>query len=125
MLENIIRHTRVLEIVGDMIKVRAKDVALGDLAVVENTDGAVSTAEVAGLDRDIVSLQVYSGGKGISTEAKVRFLGHSQEVVFSQNMLGRIFRGSGETIDGKPDLSGDERIPVGGPTVNPVKLLMP
>ena len=125
MLENIIRHTRVLEIVGDMIKVRARDVALGDLAVVENTDGAVSTAEVAGLDRDIASLQVYSGGKGISTAATVRFLGHPQQVVFSQNMLGRIFRGSGETIDGKPDLSGEDRIEVGGPTVNPVKRLMP
>jgi V/A-type H+-transporting ATPase subunit B len=125
MLENVIRHTRVLDIVGDMIKVRARDVALGDLAVVENANGDVSTAEVAGLDGELVSLQVYSGGKGISTRARVRFLGHPQQVVFSPNILGRVFRGSGEAIDGKPDLSGEEHIPVGGPTVNPVKRLVP
>ena len=60
MLDALVRHTSVLEIVGDMIRVRATGVALGDLAVVENLDGAISTASVVGLDRDIASLQVFS-----------------------------------------------------------------
>lgn len=36
MTQDLIRHTRVLEIVGDTIRVKAKDVAFGDIAVVEN-----------------------------------------------------------------------------------------
>lgn len=125
MLDTLVRHTRVLEIVGDVIRVRATGVALGDLAVVEQLDGQASSASVVELDRDIVSLQVFAGGKGISTDARVRFLGHPQQVTFSDNILGRIFRGSGEAIDGRPPLEAEDKIPVAGPTVNPMMRVMP
>ena len=118
-IHDLVQTTSILEIVGDMIRARAKDAALGDLAVVENVDGTVSTARVVGLDRDIASLQVFTGGKGLSTRAKVRFLGIPLQVTYSENILGRIFNGAGEPIDGRPELSHDPRIDVGGPTVNP------
>lgn len=124
MIQELIRHTRVLEIVGDTIRVRAKDVAFGDVAVVENTDGETSIAKVVELDGDIVSLQVFAGGKGLSTGAGVRFLGHPLNVTYSENILGRIFRGSGEPIDDGPDLSSDPKINTGGPTVNPMMRVM-
>ena len=119
MFVELVSKTRILEIVGDMIRVEAKDVALGDLAAVQNVDGTTSTARVMGLERDIASLQVFTGGKGLSTDGRVTFLGRPFEVSFSNNILGRIFRGSGLPIDGKPDLEGDPKIPVAGPTVNP------
>jgi vacuolar-type H+-ATPase subunit B/Vma2 len=124
-LQNLIRHTRLLEIVGDLIRVRAQGVAFGDLAMIENIDGERSLAKVVDLDRDIVSLQVFAGGKGLSTDAKVNFLGRPLNVVYSDNILGRIFRGSGDPIDGGPELPTDPRIPVDGPTVNPVMRVMP
>jgi V/A-type H+-transporting ATPase subunit B len=124
MIQELVRHTRVLEIVGDTIRVRAKDVAFGDIAVVENIDGETSIARVVELDRDIVSLQVFAGGKGLSTGAGVRFLGHPLEVAYSQNILGRVFRGSGEPIDEGPDLSTEPKIKTGGPTVNPMMRIM-
>jgi V/A-type H+-transporting ATPase subunit B len=124
MIQELVRHTRVLEIVGDTIRVRAKDVAFGDIAVVENVDGETSIARVVELDRDIVSLQVFAGGKGLSTGAGVRFLGHPLEVTYSQNILGRVFRGSGEPIDEGPDLSTEAKIKTGGPTVNPMMRVM-
>ena len=124
-IQGLIRQTRLLEIVGDTIRVRAKEVAFGDIAMVENIDGEQSIAKVVDLDRDIVSLQVFAGGKGLSTDASVSFLGKALEVTYSENILGRIFRGSGEPIDGGPDLTSDPRIPVGGPTVNPMMRVMP
>ena len=124
-LQSLILHTRLLEIVGDLIRVKAQGVAFGDLAMVENVDGELSLAKVVDLDRDIVSLQVFAGGKGLSTDAKVNFLGRPLDVVYSDNILGRVFRGSGEPIDGGPELPTDPRIPVGGPTVNPVMRVMP
>ncbi len=124
-IKNLISHTRLLEIVGDLIRVRAQDVAFGELAMIENIDGEQSLAKVVDLDRDVVSLQVFAGGKGLSTDAKVKFLGRPLDVIYSDNILGRIFRGSGESIDGGPELPTDARIPVGGPTVNPVMRVMP
>ena len=125
MFTELTRHTRVLEIVGDTIRVKAEGAAFGDLAIVENTDGETSQAKVVALDRDIVSLQVFAGGKGLSTEAVVRFLGHPPNATFSNNILGRIFRGSGEPFDDGPDLSSDFKIEVAGPTVNPMMRMVP
>jgi V/A-type H+-transporting ATPase subunit B len=124
MIQEIVRHTRVLEIVGDMIRVRAKGVALGDLAVVENWDGTTSTARAVELDNDIVNLEVFAGGKGLSTDAQIRFLNHGFRVTYSDNILGRIFGGSGEPIDGGPDLAAEPRVEIAGPTVNPMKRVL-
>lgn len=114
------RHTRVLEIVGDILKIRAKGIAYGDLALVENPDGRQSLAQVVRLDRDVVSLQVFAGGKGLSTGATARFLGHPMRTTWSPAILGRVFNGSGEPIDGGPDLGDEPQVDIGGPTVNPV-----
>jgi len=124
MFQELLRHTRVLEIVGDTIRVKAKNVAFGDIAVVENVDGETSIARVVELEHDVVSLQVFAGGKGLSTGAGVRFLGHPLNVTYSDNILGRVFRGSGESIDEGPDLSMEPKIKVGGPTVNPMMRVM-
>ena len=50
-IQDLVRKTSILEIVGDMIRVRTTEAALGNLALVENTDGATSIARVVGLDR--------------------------------------------------------------------------
>ena len=46
MFPELTRHTRVLEIVGDTIRVKAEGAAFGDLAIVENVDGETSQAKV-------------------------------------------------------------------------------
>jgi len=124
-LDRLVRHTRVESIVGDTITVRARGPALGDLALVENVDGSVSTAEVVRLDGDRASLQVFAGGKGQSTEAQVRFLGHGRQVAFSSDVLGRVFDGAGAPIDGKPGLDGATMVDTAGPTVNPMQREVP
>lgn len=125
MLNELVEYTQILDIVGDVCRVRAQGVSLGTLAVVENIDGESSTAKVIGLRDDIVSLQVFAGAKGLSTDARVRFLSHGLQARYSDNILGRIFRGSGELIDGGPDLSTEPAIDVAGPTVNPMRRVMP
>jgi V/A-type H+-transporting ATPase subunit B len=125
MLHKLERHTRVLEIVGDLMKVQAQEIAYGDLAIVENANGRESLAQVIQLNKDIVSLQVFSGGRGLSTRSTVRFLGHPMQVIYSPNILGRVFRGSGEPIDKGPPLDAEPKVNVGGPTVNPMMRVMP
>ncbi len=125
MLDELTYFTRVLSIVGDIIKIRATHVGLGDLAMVENWDGESSLAQVIGMRRDEVSLQVFTGGKGLSTDARVRFLGHASQVTYSENILGRVFDGAGVPIDGGPKLRTDRRVEIGGPSVNPVQRVVP
>lgn len=68
------RYTQVVSIVGDILAVRASDVGLGDLAVVENWDGEKSIAQAVEVRGDEVYLQVFAGGNDLSTTMKVRFL---------------------------------------------------
>ena len=99
MIPDLVRHTRVLAIVGDILTIRAEGVGLGELAIVDNWDGQSSLAQVIELRDDRASLQVFSGAKGLSTEARVRFLGHASQVTYSPNILGRIFDGAGSPIE--------------------------
>ncbi|MBT3143654.1 V-type ATP synthase subunit B [Phaeobacter gallaeciensis] len=132
MSQSLLRYTRILEIVGDTLKVKVPQksetethVRFGDLAVIETVDGHKSLAQVIFIDRDVVTLQVFSGTKGISTGASATFLGHPMQVPYSENILGRVFDGAGVPIDGGPDLSAEPRLTIGGPSVNPAKRTVP
>ena len=117
---SLLRYRRVEDIVGDLLRLHARDVALGDLAVVEGAGGVTSLARAVELKGDVVVLQVFGGTKGLATDCRVQFLGRPLDVAFSRNVLGRIMSGSGTTIDGGPSLEGEPRAPVAGPPVNPV-----
>ena len=119
------RYTRATALVGDILKIRASNVCLGDMALIEMPNGASSLAQVIQLRGQEVSLQVFGGGAGLSTQVRVRFLGHPTQVTSSENILGRVFRGNGEPMDGGPNLSGDRQVDIGGPSVNPVTRVLP
>ena len=116
-------YNKILSIVGNVITVKAKDVANEELAEV-STDRGKTLAQVIKIEDEIVSLQVFSGSKGVATNDEIRFLGHPMKVSFSENMLGRIFDGSGEPRDNGPTLQ-ENLIEIGGPSVNPAKRIIP
>ncbi|MDR2376486.1 MAG: V-type ATP synthase subunit B [Treponema sp.] len=116
-------YSKIESITGSVITVRADGVRYGDLAEVDTVFGT-SLAEVNRLENDLVSLQVFAGGRGISTGDTVRFLGHPMRVSFSENLMGRVFSGSGEPRDKGPALR-DNLIPIGGPSVNPSQRIIP
>ena len=121
----LLSHTQVVSIVGDILTMKANDVGLGELAIVENGDFIPSLAQVTEIDRDRVSLQVFAGGKGLRSDARVKFLGHAAQVTYCDEILGRVFNGVGEPVDGGPKLEGQRQINVGGPSVNPVMRVVP
>jgi len=133
MVLELVRYSRILEIVGDILKVQvpqAEDgedaaVRFGDLAVLEESEGHKSLAQVININRNEVSLQIFTGTKGVSTGATVTFLGHPKRVTYSPNILGRVFGGTGEPIDNGPDLSMDPEVTIGGPSVNPSERIVP
>lgn len=115
-------YSKIESISGSVITVRADGVKYNELAEIETAFGT-SLAEVNRIDGDLVSLQVFAGGRGVSTGDKIRFLGREMQVYFSENLLGRIFTGSGEPRDKGPALK-DNPVEIGGPSVNPSKRIM-
>jgi len=115
--------TRILNIAGNVLTVRAEGVKYEELARVATSMGT-SLAQVIRIDRDLVCLQAFQGSRGVSTGDEVTFLGHPMQVSFSSHLLGRIFNGSGVPRDGGPTLS-ESRIEIGGPSVNPAKRIIP
>lgn len=118
-------YSKIESIVGNVITVRAKGgVRNSELAIV-TTESEQSYASVIKLDDDLVSLQVFSGAQGISTGGdQVRFLGVPMRVSYTENLLGRVFDGTGNPRDNGPSLS-DNMIDIGGPAVNPAKRIIP
>lgn len=132
MIEHMVRHYNILSIVGNIITVNVdsatthQDITtrFGDLARIEDPNGSDSLAQVIKIDGSKVSLQVFSGTRGISTDASVRFLGHGLQVTYSTNILGRIFNGIGEPMDGGSDLQPDPKVTITGASVNPMKRIL-
>ncbi|MEL3904121.1 MAG: V-type ATP synthase subunit B [Treponemataceae bacterium] len=115
-------YSKIESINGSVITVRANDVRYGELAQIKTRFG-LSLAEVNKIDGDLVSLQVFAGGRGVSTGDELNFLGHDMEVSFSPDLLGRIFDGSAKPRDGGPELT-ENLVPIGGPSVNPSKRIL-
>ncbi len=116
-------YTSISQIAGDVITVEAEGVGYHEIAEISASRG-VSLAQVIKLEDKRVSLQVFAGSKGVSTGDKVRFLGHPMRVASGEDLLGRIFNGSGLPLDKGPALA-ENMVDIGGPPVNPVKRIIP
>ena len=115
-------YNKIESVTGNVITVKAEGIRYNELAQI-NTRFGKSLAQVNKIDGDIVSLQVFAGGKGVSTGDEVRFLGHEMRVSFSDDLIGRVFNGSGEPRDKGPALNENMQ-PIGGPSVNPTKRIL-
>lgn len=107
-----------------ILSIRAEGVHNKEMAEVIYPNGQKALAQVIALDGDEVTLQLFGGGFGVSTDCTVRFLGKPLQVGFSDDMLGRVYSGKGKPIDGGPELMTD-MVRVAGPSINPVKRNIP
>ena len=122
MFNNKVYH-KIDALSGSVATLRAEGVKYNEIAEVESRAGT-SLAQVIKLDGPNVTLQIFAGARGVDTSAKVRFLGETMKVPYSQDLLGRAFTGSGVPRDGGPAIS-DNPSPIGQPSVNPAKRIMP
>ena len=126
-MNSLFTHYRGIDsIVGDIVNLRVTGqdkLSLPprnrELAIIEQDGEVFSLAQIIKLSKELVSLQVFAGTKGLSNSATVRFLGEAMQAIYSSNILGRVFNGSGKTIDGGPSLQMEPKVRINGPTVNP------
>ena len=116
-------YTKIEQIAGNVIVVKADGVGYRELAEVSSSFGT-SLAQVIRLDGEQVYLQVFAGSRGIATDSEVRFLGHTMRVPFSDALLGRVFTGSAVPRDRGPAIT-ENMTSIGGPSANPAKRIIP
>jgi V-type H+-transporting ATPase subunit B len=70
--------------------------------------------------RILITGQVFEGTTGIDVKkTKVEFTGHSLKLGVSEDMLGRIFDGSGKAIDKGPKVLAEDYLDINGSPINP------
>ena len=122
MFNNRVYH-KIDALSGSVATLRAEGVRYNEIAEIESRAG-ISLAQVIKLDGPNVTLQIFAGARGVDTAARVRFLGETMKVPFSDALLGRAFTGAGVPRDGGPTIT-DNPSPIGQPSVNPAKRIMP
>ncbi len=112
-------YTKISKLTKATCSLHATDVSNEELAYV-----AGRHAQVLQINGDEVTLQVFEGTEGISTNAEVVFTGKPPMIRVSPQMAGRFFNAYGDPIDGGAPVEGEER-EIGGPSLNPVRRRQP
>ena len=92
-----------------MIVKNVEGVTYDELAEIELPNGEVRRCKVLEVEDDHAVVQLFESAQGINlAQSKVRFLGHPLQLGVSEDMLGRVFNGMGEPIDGGPAILAEE-----------------
>jgi len=115
-------YMTVSSISGPLVLVeKTKDVKYAELAEVEFSDGQVRRGKVLEISEDKALVQMFEGTIGLDVlSAKVRFLGRTQQLAVSPDLLGRIFDGAGRPRDDGPRVIAQKRMDINGNPINPV-----
>ena len=113
-------YRTVEEIVSPLMMVRmVENVTYDELVEVELHDGSIRRGKVLEVNGDTAVVQLFESAAGINlSDAKVRFLGHPLQLGVSGDMLGRVFNGMGQPIDGGPDILPEEYRDINGLPMN-------
>ena len=109
-----------------MIVKNVEGVTYDELAEIELPNGEVRRCKVLEVEDDHAVVQLFESAQGIDlAQSKVRFLGHPLQLGVSEDMLGRVFNGMGEPIDGGPAILAEEHRDINGLPMNPAARAYP
>ena len=114
-------YRTIQEVAGPLMMVRnVENVTYDELGEIELANGEVRRCKVLEVNGSNALVQLFEDSTGINlSNSKVRFLGRSMELGVSPDMLGRVFDGLGNPIDGGPDILPEERRDINGVAMNP------
>ena len=91
-----------------------------ELVEIEQANGEVRRGKVLEINGDKALVQLFESSQGLKiATSKARFLGKSIELAVSYDMLGRVFDGMGDPIDGGPAIIPEKRMDINGAPINP------
>jgi V/A-type H+-transporting ATPase subunit B len=114
-------YLTVSNIVGPLLIVeKITEIKYGELVEIEDSGGNLRRGTVLDISTERAVVQVFEGTTGLDVDrSKVRFLGRSQELGVSEEIVGRIFDGSGNPKDKGPQIIAKRRVDINGSPINP------
>jgi V/A-type H+/Na+-transporting ATPase subunit B len=105
---------------------RTLDVGLSDAVDVRGSDGRSRLGRIVAIDEQFMTIEVLESTSGLSLEGtRVRFPGEPLVFGLGPGILGRVFNGVGQVIDGGPPVAAHRRVPIEGLPMNPVARALP
>ncbi len=104
-----------------LIVENARELSYGAMVEIILEDGTKRSGQVLEVTTDYAVIQVLEGTLGIDVAStRIRLVEDVARFGVSKDMIGRIFNGRGEPIDGLPPIIPEKRIPIIGVPMNPV-----
>jgi V/A-type H+-transporting ATPase subunit B len=96
------------------------NVGYNEIVELRGSDGQIRRGQVLEVNGSRAVVQVFTGTRGLDLEkTEARFTGDVARLSVSLEMLGRIFNGSGEPIDGGPPIIPEMLLDINGQPINP------
>jgi len=113
-------YKTITEISGPLVFAEVDEpVGYDEIVEIETPGGDVRRGQVLESTSTYVAIQVFEGTSGIDRNSSVRFLGETLQMPLTEELLGRVLSGSGDPIDGGPDIEPEEEREIVGAAINP------
>ena len=104
----------------------AANVSYDEVVEIQDARGQLRRGRVLEVGEGFAVVQVFAGSTGLSIDGtRVRFLGTTLHIPVTDEMLGRIFDGLGNPIDGGPEPLTERYADVNGQPINPTARIYP
>ncbi len=96
------------------------DIKFGEIVDVILSNGEVKRGQAIDISKEVTVIQVFGGVSEVDlVKSRVRCKGETLKLAVSRDILGRIFNGLGEPIDGGPSVIPEDYLDVNGAPINP------
>ena len=96
------------------------DIKFGEIVDVQISNGEVKRGQAIDISKEVTIVQVFGGVSEVDLiGSKVRCKGETLRLPVSEDILGRIFNGMGDPIDGGPSIVPEDYLDVNGEPINP------
>lgn len=114
-------YKTIKDVTGPLLIVeQVEGVTYDELCEIELSDGSRRLGKVLEATTGRAVVQLFESTQGVTTEGtKIRFLGRTFQLGVSEDMLGRIFSGSGTPIDSGQQILPEKKLDINGEPINP------
>src|SRR5512134_164235 len=104
----------------------ATNVSYDEVVEIRDSRGQLRRGRVLEVGEGTAVIQVFAGSTGLSVDGtRIRFLGETLHMPVAEEMLGRVFDGLGNPIDGGPQPLTERFADVNGQPINPTARIYP
>ncbi|MGF3226413.1 V-type ATP synthase subunit B [Facklamia sp. P12932] len=115
-------YTNISDLYGPLMIVDGvEDIAYDELVEIELHDGEIRMGQVLEAKEGKAVVQIYGGTSSMKlSNIKARFKGKPLEFALSEDIVGRIFDGMGNVMDGGPQIIPEKFADINGQAINPM-----